>query len=290
MNDDMRPALARLCCEHRQTVIVIDDVLMLYLYGQRAPRLRLMFECTLPFTWTEPYTATTVAPEMFYGRVQERKSIMSPTGSGFVYGGRRLGKTALLRDVERNFHDPDNDRIAIFFDLEGENIGTQRQLDDIWTLIGEKLNRLDVVSGSYNNPVSLFDQICEWLDENPQRRILVLLDQADRFLEADEKEQFVRASRLRGVVEKTNRRFKVVFAGVHNIPRMTRVADHPLAQFGTPISIGPLLGHEAHEARKLIENHWPRSATTSNRRSAATHSVAHQLLSKFDSALLLSPA
>ncbi len=253
MNDDMRPALARLCCEHRQTVIVIDDVLMLYLYGQRAPRLRLMFECTLPFTWTEPYTATTVAPEMFYGRVQERKSIMSPTGSGFVYGGRRLGKTALLRDVERNFHDPDNDRIAIFFDLEGENIGTQRQLDDIWTLIGERLNRLDVVSGSYNNPVSLLDQTCEWLDENPQRRILVLLDQADRFLEADEKEQFVRASRLRGVVEKTNRRFKVVFAGVHNIPRLTRVADHPLAQFGTPISIGPLLGHEAHEARKLIE-------------------------------------
>ncbi len=253
MNDEMRPALARLCRDRRQTIVVLDDVLMLYLYGQRAPRLHTLFECTLPFTWTEPYTATSVPPEMFYGRIQERKSIMSPTGSGFVYGGRRLGKTALLRDVERNFHDAEKGRMAIFLDLEGENIGTQRSLDDLWLLLGEEFKRLKVVSGAYDNAVTLLDQVCDWLEGNQQRRILVMLDQADRFLEADEKEQFVRASRLRGLMEKTNRRFKVVFAGVHNIPRMTRVADHPLAQFGTPISIGPLLGHEAHEARKLIE-------------------------------------
>jgi hypothetical protein len=253
LNDEMRPALARICRERRQTLVVVDDVLILYLYGQRAPRLRVMFECTLPFTWTEPYTATAVSPEMFYGRVQERKSIMSPTGTGFVYGGRRLGKTALLRDVERNFHHPAQHRIAIFRDLEGENIGTQRQLDDLWLLLGEEFKQLKIVNEAHDNPVQMLEQASKWLDANPQRRILVLLDQADRFLEADEKEQFVRASRLRGLMEKTNRRFKVVFAGVHNIPRMTRIPDHPLAQFGTPISIGPLLGHEATEARRLIE-------------------------------------
>ena len=253
MNDEMRPTLARVCRERRQTLVVLDDVLMLYLYGQRAPRLRTMFECALPFTWTEPYTATAVSPEMFYGRVQERKSILSPTGTGFVYGGRRLGKTTLLRDVERNFHDLAQNRVAVFIDLEGENIGTQRQLDDLWLLLGEEFKRHKVVTGAYDNPVSLLDQVTQWLDANQQRRILVLLDQADRFLEADEKEQFVRASRIRGIMEKTNRRFKVVFAGVHNIPRMTRIPDHPLAQFGTPISIGPLLNHEAQEARHLIE-------------------------------------
>lgn len=253
MNDEMRPALARICRERRQTLVVVDDVLILYLYGQRAPRLRVLFECALPFTWTEPYTATAVSPEMFYGRVQERKSIISPTGTGFVYGGRRLGKTALLRDVERNFHDPAQNRIAIFLDLEGENIGTQRQLDDLWLLLGEEFKQLKIVNEAHDNPVQMLEQVSKWLDGNQQRRILVLLDQADRFLEADEKEQFVRASRLRGIMEKTNRRFKVVFAGVHNIPRMTRIPDHPLAQFGSPISIGPLLNHEAPEARRLIE-------------------------------------
>lgn len=253
MNDEMRPALARLCRERHQTLVVIDDVLILYLYGQRAPRLRTLFEAALPFTWTEPYTATAVSPEMFYGRIQERKSIMSPTGTGFVYGGRRLGKTTLLRDVERNYHDPAQGRIAVFLDLEGENIGTQRQLDDLWLLLGEEFKKHKVVTGAHDNPITLLEQVCQWLDGGQQRRILVLLDQADRFLEADEKEQFVRASRIRGIMEKTSRRFKVVFAGVHNIPRMTRIPDHPLAQFGTPISIGPLLGHEAQEARHLIE-------------------------------------
>ncbi len=253
MNDEMRPALARLCRERRQTLVVVDDVLILYLYGQRAPRLRTLFEAALPFTWTEPYTATAVSPEMFYGRIQERKSIMNPTGTGFVYGGRRLGKTTLLRDVERNYHDPAQHRIAVFLDLEGENIGTQRQLDDLWLLLGEEFKKHKIVSGAHDNPITLLEQVCQWLDGNQQRRILVLLDQADRFLEADEKEQFVRASRVRGIMEKTNRRFKVVFAGVHNIPRMTRIPDHPLAQFGSPISIGPLLGHEAQEARRLIE-------------------------------------
>ncbi len=253
MNDEMRPALARLCRERRQTLVVVDDVLILYLYGQRAPRLRNLFEAALPFTWTEPYTATAVSPEMFYGRIQERKSIMSPTGTGFVYGGRRLGKTTLLRDVERNYHDPAQGRIAVFLDLEGENIGTQRQLDDLWLLLGEEFKKHKIVTGAHDNPITLLEQVCQWLDGNQQRRILVLLDQADRFLEADEKEQFVRASRVRGIMEKTNRRFKVVFAGVHNIPRMTRIPDHPLAQFGSPISIGPLLGHEAQEARRLIE-------------------------------------
>ena len=253
MNDEMRPALARLCRERRQTLVVVDDVLILYLYGQRAPRLRTLFEAALPFTWTEPYTATAVSPEMFYGRIQERKSIMSPTGTGFVYGGRRLGKTTLLRDVERNYHDPAQGRIAVFLDLEGENIGTQRQLDDLWLLLGEEFKKHKIVSGAHDNPITLLEQVCQWLDGHQQRRILVLLDQSDRFLEADEKEQFVRASRMRGIMEKTNRRFKIVFAGVHNIPRMTRIPDHPLAQFGSPISIGPLLGHEAQEARRLIE-------------------------------------
>jgi len=42
-------------------------------------------------------------------------------------------------------------------------------------------------------------------------------------------------------MEKTNRRFKVVFAGLHNVQRATKEQNHPLAHFGEPICIGPLL-------------------------------------------------
>src|SRR5205085_8212174 len=49
-------------------------------------------------------------------------------------------------------------------------------------------------------------------------------------------------------------RFKVVFAGLHNVQRTTRQANHPLAHYGEPICIGPLLDHgEWRAARELVE-------------------------------------
>jgi hypothetical protein len=55
-------------------------------------------------------------------------------------------------------------------------------------------------------------------------------------------------------MDKTDRRFKVVFAGLHNVQRTTRQANNPLAHFGEPICIGPLLENgEWREARALVE-------------------------------------
>jgi predicted AAA+ superfamily ATPase len=68
---------------------------------------------------------------MFYGRQRERDYITDAKGSCFIYGGRQLGKTALLRDVERSFHSPKEGRIAIWLDLKTRGIGYDRSLDDI---------------------------------------------------------------------------------------------------------------------------------------------------------------
>ncbi len=55
-------------------------------------------------------------------------------------------------------------------------------------------------------------------------------------------------------MERTKRRFKVVFAGLHNVCRTTKQQNHPLAHFGVPICVGPLLERgEWKEARALIE-------------------------------------
>jgi hypothetical protein len=54
-------------------------------------------------------------------------------------------------------------------------------------------------------------------------------------------------------MDETGRRFKVVFAGLHNVLRMTERPNHPLAHFGEPIEIGPLReGEEVREAADLI--------------------------------------
>lgn len=268
MNDQRRRALTRLCRSNHRTFVVIDQTLMVFLAGERGARLPVMFNCTLPFTYLEPYTtaAGLVPPEMFYGRIQERHSIINPFGACFIYGGRQLGKTALLRDVAREFHNPDDGHVAIWIDLKAHLLGYDRSIDGLWGILAGELRRFGVVPSSVGTQVTadrLLDAVFAWLDENAARRILLLLDEADRFLEVDgrsakeargERGEFARAAQLKGLMDRTSRRFKVVFAGLHNVQRTTRLVNHPLAHYGEPINIGPLLSHgEWREARALIE-------------------------------------
>ena len=257
MTAKRRRDLAHLCRKRGRKFIVIDDTLMFFLCGERGARLPVLFDCTLPFTFLEPYTphaAGLVPPEMFYGRERERESIIDPMGSCLIYGGRQLGKTVLLRYVERNYNVQNEARIARFLDIK--EVGRKQPLDDIWLILVSELEKLQILDASQRNPSNprSLEQIKSWLEVDNQRRILLLLDEADNFLEADGKEDFPRCDELRRLMLETNRRFKVVFAGLHNVLRTTRQANHPLAHFGKPICIGPLLNNgEMRAARALVE-------------------------------------
>lgn len=254
-----RRELARLCRERRRTFVLIDDILMLYLCGAEEPRLPTLFKCALPFTFLEPYatTAGLVPPEIFYGRRQERDSIINSMGSCFIYGGRQLGKTALLRSVERDFYAPQEKRIALFLDLKADGIGIHRPIEDIWSLLADEFKKLEVVPRTSPTNVgaeTLLRHLQNWLEQDKSRRILLLLDEADKFLESDGQKEFNQTSRFKGLMDKTERRFKVVFAGLHNVQRTTRLENHPLAHYGEPVCIGPLLENgEWREARELIK-------------------------------------
>jgi Cdc6-like AAA superfamily ATPase len=257
LSEERRRSLARLSRKDKRTFLVIDDILLLYLCGESAARMPVMFQCALPFTHLEPYvtTASLVPPEVFYGREEDRSSIMDVHGSCFIYGGRQLGKTALLRDVERRFNDPDTGRVALYVDLKGEGIGFNRPVEDIWPLLAEKFKAIGVLPtsvSSHVNPEKILGEIRKWLDADMRRRILLLLDETDRFLEGDR--DFVLIARLKKEMEDTGRRFKVVFAGLHNVQRTTRLGNNPLAHLGEPRCIGPLFENlEWREARDLVK-------------------------------------
>ena len=254
-----RRSFPRICRERRRTLLLLDDTLLLYLAAERESRVRAFFECTLPFTVTEPYTITAglVPPEMFYGRRREREEIVRPTGSCFIYGGRQLGKTALLRDIVREFHLPSEGKHALWIDLKTEGIGLHRPINDIWETLINELKNLEVVPAKVPqhtgwNKISLYIQ--QWLENDGERRILFLLDEADRFLKSDADDKFSRVDQLKGLMDRTNRRFKVVFAGLHDVLRTTNQPNQALAHYGEPICIGPLLNNgEWREARALVE-------------------------------------
>jgi hypothetical protein len=262
LRSKVRSKAAELSHKYRRTYIMVDDLLMVYLCGEPGLRLPIFFESTLPFTFVNPYTITAgiVPPEIFYGRGEEIRSIVDINGSCFIYGGRQLGKTALLRHVERTHHKPTEGQIVLWLDLKAQGIGTDKGVDEIWNLLREKLYQLGVLSRltSGINVDTLLNNIEKWLTENKQRTILLLLDEADRFLEADgaatREGEFIRTSYIKGLMDSTNRRFKVVFAGLHNVQRTTSLSNHPLAHCGYPLCIGPLLkGEDLRAAKDLIK-------------------------------------
>jgi len=255
LTEQKRRDLARLSRADHLSFLLVDEVLIVYLCGERGARMPILFQCALPFTFVSPYTTTAslVPPEMFYGRKHERRRIIDPMGSCFVYGGRQLGKTALLLSIRDEFHQPSEGRIAVWIDLKAAG-ATQ---DDIWLNLARAFREapnVDIELGESRSEQKLVDRLHAWLARDERRRILLLLDEADRFLESDSKDGFRRTSILKGLMEKTNRRFKVVFAGLHNVQRTTKQQNHPLAHFGEPICVGPLLDDgEWKDARELIE-------------------------------------
>lgn len=271
LSDSRRRRLAQVCRQRHRTVIVVDDILMTYLAQVRGSKFRVLLECALPYTYTMPYitTASLLPPEMFYGRAKEIEALESTgsNGSCFLYGGRQIGKTVLLKHVRRRFHNPSQGRICKYIDLKFHGIGGGRPMDDIWAVLVEQLRNQhpDLLAGKLPaqvQPEWLLGSIDEWLGADSTRRILVLLDEADLFLQSDGKggedtksDPFSRCSKLKGLMENTERRFKVVFAGLHNVLRSTRVANNPLAHFGQPVCIGPLLGGgESREALRLVRD------------------------------------
>ena len=266
MTETRRRDLGRLCRKRHQTVIVLDDTLLIHLCSFRGSKLRIFYECSLPFTYLSPYSVTSslLPPEMFYGRRRQIEALISdqPNGSCILFGGRQIGKTVLLRHVEHVFQNREKGYEARFIDLKVKGIGTSRSLDDLWVVLAHELTEGGIMPPkvpAQATPDWLFGQIETWLNKVPGRRILLLLDEADVFLESDGRdtskgrEPFSRCALIRGAMEKTNRRFKVVFSGLHNVQRSTEVANNPLAQFGDPICIGPMLSNgESYEAERLI--------------------------------------
>ena len=274
--DEIRKRATR---EHR-LFLVVDETLLLFLAGRSANRLSVLFRCTLPYSAAEPYATTSglVPQELFYGRQRERKTIMDQFGACFIYGGRQLGKTALLRQVEKDFGS--EDRVAKWVDLR---VAAIDRAPDIWRVIQHALRPSRVVRGSQEiDPEStrqvdsLLRQIREWLAGRDTRRLLLLLDEADHFLVFDEKNDFRVSARLKGLMDETNRRFKVVFAGLHNVLRTTRQANHPLAHLGDPICVGAMTSNgEWKEAQALVREPLQAVGCTFGRDDLSTRILAH---------------
>ncbi|MFG2785619.1 hypothetical protein ACGFY7_48355 [Streptomyces prunicolor] len=237
-----------------QQALVVDPAVVGWMAAAAPGSFRALQRVTLPWAAYNPYTpfvAGLVPQEVFYGRDEEMREVMDPRGGLFLYGGRQLGKSALLRRVARIFPRRSDNYVAVYLDLLKAEIGQAEAPDKIWSLLADELKRRGVFGNKVSEqagPEVIARRVGDWLDEDESRRLLVLADEADAFLTADSRRTFrtggestfPNVKRFQQLMEHSERRFKVVFAGLHQVQRFGALSNVSTAHGGPDVLVGPL--------------------------------------------------
>lgn len=217
-----------------------------------------------------------VASAMFVGRKDVLRELLAPDGPTVLYGGRKLGKSSIFRQVERTFEtqgaQPDHN-IAIYFNainvVDGEGIERQilpnivRQLDEALRPAAARGEAppLDILLGA--RPLLQCDDfenhIRRVLSALPNHRVLLLVDEADSLLQyldtpndaaISPKKRF--GWTLRALVQESAGRFDVRFAGFQEISRAAQSTSGPFYNFRRGTSLRALSVLKSEEARQLV--------------------------------------
>lgn len=232
--------------------LLIDSACIGYMAAAAPGSFQVLQQVTLPYaTYSHytPFVAGDVPEEVFVGRTEEARQIVDPAGSLFVYGGRQLGKSALLRHIARTSSDG-RARHAIYVDLKAKMIGEAHDPSHLWVVLLEEFKRAGIIgpTATSGTAASVVEHTKAWLREDETRTLLLLLDEADLFLESEARQRreaqrvvrFPNISPLKDLMESTNRRFKPVFAGLHQVQRFHEISNTPLAHGGNDILVGSL--------------------------------------------------
>lgn len=231
LSERQRTELAAGCREQATSLLVLDELALFFLCGERDSGLPAFFHCTLPFTYVQPYSERggAVPPEMFYGRARELREVRDPHGPCFIYGGRQLGKTAILRAVEAKTHRPAEEQYVFFINLDDHGIGAHRDIGDIWSVLWRTLRAGEAIPSGVREPSykgagrieEFLEALIHHFAPDTKRTLLLLLDEADQFLKLDAREQdegvaptgYRESIRLKRLMDATDRSIKVVSPG-----------------------------------------------------------------------------
>ncbi len=244
-----------ICRQNMLTALVVDDVLVHFLANQYSSRLGACVSCAMLWGYANPYSfsGSIVPPEMFKGREKEIQQIENPLGSAVVYGGRQLGKSATLREFARRSHKPGFNRYVVYRDIKQVGKpGSERTPASVWRHLSRGLQEAGLPVSPKADAGEIVSAVNALMAKKPDLRIWVLLDEADDFLRADGggRTPFPVVHRLKTLMDSTERRFKVVFSGLHSVQKYCNIPNHPFAHFEAAMVMGPL---EPKAAVRLIK-------------------------------------
>ena len=223
--------------------LLIDQVLFLYLaMHQSTERIPALLKCTLPYTTYQPFVRDggSTSDEMFCGRTRELATLIDPNGACVVYGGRQLGKTALLQRVESRCSDPDANTFAVYSSII--RIKDEEEVVAVLTSDIEKKTSGKIKLPSCKTLKDMCDQLSSLFRSRKIVSMHLLIDEVDDFLEAIADQAYTQLQPLVDLKRETKNNFKFVIAGLHNVCRAKNATRNNgiFGQLGTPLCIRPL--------------------------------------------------
>lgn len=234
---------------------VLDRTVMMYLirnYDETKIN-RMLVALVTPFAYYQPYvweSANVMPPEIFMGRKVELEKIKSPTGVNIVYGGRQLGKSALLKKAKEDIDWNENGDRAIYIDIKGLDYkATARKISH--ELVDQFVLKENLDTDNWDD---LARAVRRRLQNNDDRipYLLLLLDEADAFIESCSEINYSPFDSLKEIQSVGVGRFKFVVAGLRDIVRFKRdaLANNSVLTHLEPMTVTPF---KFTEARELME-------------------------------------
>jgi Cdc6-like AAA superfamily ATPase len=195
----------------RNPFLFVDRMLLLHLaLHERSQRIPILLSCTLPYTSSfQPFVMTgSVSDEMFIGRKDELRSILDANGPIIVYGGRQLGKTALLERARSLANHPKNLHYAVYLSV----VGYREEARFVEELVSKlKEQGLKVKSSKTVKDLCIDLKVRygkEW------KNLTLLIDEADSLLDSLKQNEppYAPITYLLNLRRETNNDMKFVFA------------------------------------------------------------------------------
>lgn len=235
---------------------VLDRVVLKYLYDNYSEQTitKQLLHIIMPFAYYQPYVAESSKPmpsELFIGRKEDLKKIKDVNGVNIVYGGRQLGKSALLMKAKKDIDKNESGDRAVYIDIKGRNYTETALKISEELVIADILEEKDITSDWRKLAMSIRMRLKD--EAKPIHYFLLLLDEADAFLDSCKDVQYKPFDALKDIQAVGEGRFKFVVAGLRDVLRFEHEAalnDNSVLPQLSSMTVKPF---KYAEAKELLE-------------------------------------
>jgi hypothetical protein len=259
LTNSERNEFALICKINKITAFHIDPVMAAYMGSlpSNDRRLRNFLLLSVPWTYYNPYVQGDVrrpAPyEMRYGRQNDVQKLTQRDGTAIVFGGRQLGKTTILHEAVRVFHNPSQQQFAYYRQMDGDMARLEIVSKDrlasarvrVWAEIYACLKEAGILPDRALDIESKIKAIGDEFKKDGPSKVLICMDEIDPILKLDHAGGFSIFRGISELVNLPNGRFKVVIAGLENVKRFEDAPNFPLPQLGASLQVSILPTRDA---------------------------------------------